>query len=40
LALATLDAGSFRLRFSGDAATFDYVVDGHPGSLSLARQPF
>ena len=38
--LAILDAGSFRLRFSGDAATFDYVVDGHPGSLPLARQPF
>jgi len=37
----TTDVGSFRLRFTGDAAaSFDYVVDGQQGSLPLARQPF
>ena len=37
---ASTDVGSFRLRFSGDAATFDYVIDGHGGSIPLQRQPF
>jgi lipoprotein-anchoring transpeptidase ErfK/SrfK len=38
--LQTTDVGSFRLRFAGDGATFNYVVDGQGGSLPLARQPF
>jgi hypothetical protein len=39
-ALQLADAGSFRLHFVGDNATFDYTVDGRSGSLALSRQPF
>ncbi len=35
-----LDVGSFRLRFQADTATMDYVIEGRPGTLLLARQPF
>lgn len=34
------DAGSFRMHFDGDNATFNYVVDGQGGSVALSRQPF
>jgi hypothetical protein len=39
-ALQLLDAGSFKVRFAGDNASLDYVIDGHAGSLALSRQPF
>jgi hypothetical protein len=39
-AFKSADAGSFRLRFDGDHATFDYVIDGRGASLALSRQPF
>jgi hypothetical protein len=32
--------GSFRLRFGGNFARFDYSVDTRSGTLELARQPF
>jgi len=34
------EVGTFRYRFSGDGATFDYTVDGKSGSISLTRIPF
>jgi hypothetical protein len=34
------DLGTFRMRFAGDNATFDYVIEGRSGTLPLARQPF
>jgi len=35
------DIGSYRLRFSGDTATFNYwMSDGRLGTLPLARLPF
>lgn len=34
------DVGAYRLRFSGDRATFDYSVEGRTGSLPLTRTPF
>jgi hypothetical protein len=35
------DVGSFRIRFTDDAsAVFEYVIDGHSGSMQLSRQPF
>ena len=34
------DVGSFRLRFTGDTATLEYVIDGRSGTLPLSRQPF
>ena len=36
----TQDVGSYRLRFSGDSATFEYSVEGRTGSLPLTRTPF
>ena len=39
-AFNSTDAGSFRIRFDGDNATFSYVIDGQGGSLALSRQPF
>ena len=38
--LVSTDVGPFRLRFTGDAATFDYTIDGNTGSLAIQRQPF
>jgi len=38
--LHSTDVGPFRLRFSGDTATFDYTVEGSAGTLALQRQPF
>ena len=35
-----LDVGSYRLRFSGDTATFEYNVEGRAGALALTRTPF
>jgi hypothetical protein len=34
------DVGTFRMRFAGDNATFDYVIEGSSGTMPLARQPF
>ncbi len=34
------DVGSFRIRFLGDTATFDYSIDGVAGSMPLERQGF
>jgi hypothetical protein len=34
------DVGWFRFRFAGDAATFEYQVDGKSGSMPLSRTPF
>ena len=34
------DVGSYRLRFSGDSATFEYSIEGRSGSLPLTRTPF
>lgn len=39
-ALRVHDAGAYRLRFNGEAATFDFNVEGHGGTLSLTRQFF
>ena len=39
-AFRTTEAGTFRFRFSGDAATFDYTIDGRSGTMPLSRQPF
>jgi len=35
-----VDVGALRLRFTGDSTSFDYVIDGRSGTLSLSRQPF
>jgi len=37
---APRDVGAFRLRFSGEAASFEYSVDGRSGVLPLTRTPF
>lgn len=34
------DVGTFRIRFAGDNATFDYVIEGKSGTMPLSRQPF
>ena len=36
----TIEAGTFRMRFSGDGATFDYTLDARTGSIPLTRIPF
>jgi len=39
--LQVTDVGSYRFRFSGTTASFDYTVEGHAGTLALQRQdPF
>jgi hypothetical protein len=38
--LRTVDVGSFRFTFAGDAATFDYTIDGRAGSVPIERQAF
>ncbi len=38
--LKATDAGSFRMRFSGEGATFEYSIDGVAGTMPLSRQPF
>ena len=38
--LATTDVGPFRLRFSGDTASFDYTIGATSGTLAIQRQPF
>ena len=37
---APRDVGAFRLRFSGETASFEYSVDGRSGVLPLTRTPF
>jgi hypothetical protein len=39
-AFKTTEAGTFRIRFAGDAATFEYTIDGRSGTMPLTRQPF
>ncbi len=39
-AFRTTDVGSFRLRFDGEAAQFEYTIDGRSGTMALSRQPF
>ena len=39
-AFRVADVGSYRLRFSAGAATFEYSVDGRGGTLALQRQLF
>jgi len=39
-AFRTTDVGTFRFRFGGDSATFDYTIDGRSGTMPLSRQPF
>jgi hypothetical protein len=34
------EVGTFRFRFSGDVATFDFSADGKSGSIPLTRIPF
>lgn len=34
------DAGTYRLDFNGDGATFNYAVDGHSGTIPLVKEPF
>jgi len=36
----TVQVGTFNLRFSGEGATFDYTVEGKPGSIPISRIPF
>lgn len=36
----TIDVGAFRMRFAGDNATFDYLIEGKGGTMPLTRQPF
>ena len=38
--LKVIDVGSFRYRFSGDTAAFEYTIDGKPGTAPLMRQGF
>jgi hypothetical protein len=38
--LQVIPVGSYRLRFNGDTAAFDYSIDARSGTLSLSRQPF
>jgi hypothetical protein len=38
--LQVFDVGPYSIHFTGDAATLDYTVDGHTGSIALAREPF
>ncbi len=39
-AFKTTDVGFFRIRFSGEAATFEYTIEGRSGTMPLTRQPF
>jgi len=38
--LQLTEVGTFRYRFSGDGATFDYTVGGTSGTINLSRIPF
>ena len=38
--LKLTDVGTYRFRFTGDMASFDYSIDGVAGSMPLTRQPF
>jgi hypothetical protein len=39
-ALKYHDVGAFRMRFAGDNASFEYVIEGQAGAMPLTRQPF
>ncbi len=38
--LKAIDVGTFRFRFSGDTAEFEYTIDGKPGTIPVMRQGF
>ncbi|HEX6634121.1 MAG TPA: choice-of-anchor U domain-containing protein [Usitatibacter sp.] len=38
--LQVTPVGTLQMHFDGDAAVFDYVLEGHAGRLNLVRQPF
>ncbi len=38
--LKPVDVGSFRFKFTGDAAAFEYTIDARPGTIPLVRQEF
>lgn len=38
--LKPVDVGTFRFRFAGDTAAFEYTIDGKPGAIPLVRQGF
>ena len=38
--LKVIEIGSYKMKFIGDTATFDYTIDGVPGTMPLVRQPF
>jgi hypothetical protein len=38
--LRVFDAGTYRIQFGGDGAMFQYNVDGHAGTVPLAREAF
>jgi hypothetical protein len=39
-AFRTFDVGTFRMRFAGDNATFEYLIEAKSGTMPLTRQPF
>jgi hypothetical protein len=39
-ALKYHDVGAYRMRFAGDNASFEYVIEGQAGAMPLTRQPF
>ena len=38
--LQVFDVGTYRIRFTGDNASFGYTVDGHSGTIPLVRESF
>ncbi len=34
------DVGTYRIRFTGDAASFEYAIEGHSGTMALEREAF
>jgi hypothetical protein len=38
--LQVFDAGTYRIQFTGDGASFTYTIDGHTGTIPLVREPF
>jgi len=38
--LKVIEVGTYKMKFIGDTATFDYTIDGVPGTMPLVRQPF
>jgi hypothetical protein len=38
--LRVIDAGTYRIQFGADGAMLQYNVDGHTGTMPLAREVF